>query len=111
MRDASTTRTRARRRRFASWFGAKDQTKADRLLAKRLLKAFEPLDLPSIESLSLYVKDGDVNVFGLICDEQDRKFFIETARRVPGIRHVYDHIQVVRPADVRPYAGEGAPTG
>lgn len=72
-----------------------EKTLADRTLAKRIADTLGHLDLPSVENVSVYVKDGSASLFGLTASESDRLFLGEAVARIAGVRRVEDHMQVV----------------
>ncbi|MEM1270360.1 MAG: BON domain-containing protein [Bacteroidota bacterium] len=72
------------------------QTKRDRQLTLKIANALEMALKPNeAESLSFYVREGSVTVFGTTCQPANRAFVLELVRRVPGVREVNDYIRTV----------------
>jgi hypothetical protein len=71
-------------------------TRKDRLLARRLYRAFErDVDLIDVEGIRFYVQHGTVTLYGTIRHEVDRDLIVSLVRQVPGVLGVVPHLQVV----------------
>lgn len=92
-----TGKTRSWYRVGASLFRSKpEQTRADRRLAIQIATVLEASLTPSeTESLSFYVRECNVTLFGTICRPQSRAFITALLQRVPGVCDVNDHLQLV----------------
>lgn len=80
--------------------GAADsrQTLKDRALAQRLFKTFErDLELARVRGIHFYVRSGTVTLYGTIRHELDRDLLVSLVRKIPGVKGVVEHLQVVHP--------------
>ena len=57
-------------------------TRWDRACAVRIARAIEHVDLPNLESVSVYVRDGHATLYGLAEDQSDISLIVEIARRL-----------------------------
>ncbi len=74
------------------------QTDRDRTLARRLHAHFErDLELADIHGIHFYVQNGVVTLYGVVRNELERDLLVSLVRRVPGVKGVVPHLQIVEP--------------
>lgn len=72
------------------------RTRRDRVLARRLQETFDrDLELTRVSGLHLFVQNSVVTLYGSVRHELDRELIISIARKVPGVKDVVAHLQVV----------------
>ena len=66
---------------------ASDQAIRDRILAELASQSWAPVAL-----VDLIVRDGVVELWGMITDERERKAIVVAAENAPGVKAVNDHL-------------------
>lgn len=72
------------------------RTRRDRVLARRLQETFDrDLELTRVSGLHLFVQNSIVTLYGSVRHELDRELITSVARKVPGVKGVVEHLQIV----------------
>ena len=66
---------------------ASDQAIRDRILAELASQSWAPIAL-----VDVHVRDGVVELWGMITDERERKAIVVAAENAPGVKAVNDHL-------------------
>src|SRR4051812_5476301 len=74
---------------------AKPTAAGDAAIRDRLVKELE--GQAWAPSISIVVRDGVVELWGVITDERERQAFLVAAENVPGVKHVRDHLAWIEP--------------
>jgi CBS domain-containing protein len=64
-----------------------DQAIRDRILAELAIQSWAPIAL-----VDVHVRDGVVELWGMITDERERKAIVVAAENAPGVKAVNDHL-------------------
>jgi CBS domain-containing protein len=67
-----------------------DQAIRDRILAELASQSWAPIAL-----VDVHVRDGVVELWGMITDERERKAIVVAAENAPGVKAVNDHLTLV----------------
>ncbi len=72
------------------------KTRRDRVIARRLQETFDrDLELTRVAGLHLFVQNSVVTLYGTVRHELDRELITSIAQKVPGVKDVVGHLQVV----------------
>jgi CBS domain-containing protein len=69
----------------------------DRTVRNQLLDALEKESWAPLATLNVTVSGGEVDLWGTISDEQERRAIIVVAENTPGVKEVHDHLVYVEP--------------
>jgi CBS domain-containing protein len=69
----------------------------DRTVRNHLLDALEKEPWAPLATLNVTVSGGEVDLWGTISDEQERRAIIVVAENTPGVKEVHDHLVYVEP--------------
>jgi len=74
---------------------------ADKKLAKKIAEVLEEtlVDQGS-HSLSFYVRESSVTVFGNVKNAQEKAFVLELVGRIPGIEACNSHLRIVESEEI-----------
>ncbi len=74
---------------------------ADKKLARRIADVLEgQLSDQDSHSLSFYVRESSVTVFGNVRDRKEMDFVLELVNRIPGVNFCKSHLKIVREEDI-----------
>lgn len=72
------------------------RTRRDRVMARRLQETFDrDLELTRVSGLHIFVQNSVVTLYGSVRHELDRELITAIARKVPGVKGVIEHLQVL----------------
>jgi CBS domain-containing protein len=74
---------------------AKPATQADAAIRDRILA--EVAKQPWAPDIKVVVRDGVVDLSGVLTDERERQAFVVVAENVPGVKLVHDHMAWIEP--------------